>query len=562
MTRAAAKAAAAADVDVHLDESPDAPRKEPLWNDETSQTPIDASAERSVLDSIDTNIEIERANTQEHGKMAGSEVAEINAQYDDTEAPNEDSDPSDAKQRLESLFAAQIPNAENEEATISVIQSRRGSTTPEVTMQQMDDVKEVDGAIKDKMDDEFVAMGGSGLQTGVQTIDMEEGIRDDKRAALTQEQTVDHQELTAARHTTNVAVDAEDVAFADGSALNNASIPLPEPAQDTAINMDLKQERVSKAQTPAHTQQVRSRSTISALHTPPRATKSNKPVTKSTFQLPGEAIAAKLRAQREERLLRMEEEEKKRREFKARPVSKPIKPFEPKATLTSRVRMSLLHERTQEDSKPDAIADRSKPLSRPSLPATKHAAPGRLSFAANIGKARPASSTNSPLATSTNSQTPRAGSTTTTRSRLTVDKQITTRPAIEKARKSVSSVSVPTEKKGDGEGVMHPPKKTVRATGAEVFRRPMLQKAEEEKALREKIDAQKKARMEAAERSKNMARAFAEKKKSASQASSRNVSGPMSTDSPVATIDVATASATAMKWAQRLSTGRDSVAGL
>jgi len=53
----------------------------------------------------------------------------------------------------------------------------------------------------------------------------------------------------------------------------------------------------------------------------------------------------------------------------------------------------------------------------------------------------------------------------------------------------------------------------------------MLQKAEQEKALKEKIDAQKKARMEAAERSKNLARAFAEKKKSASQASSRNVSG-------------------------------------
>lgn len=55
----------------------------------------------------------------------------------------------------------------------------------------------------------------------------------------------------------------------------------------------------------------------------------------------------------------------------------------------------------------------------------------------------------------------------------------------------------------------------------------MLQKAEQEKALKEKIEAQKKARIEAAERSKNLARAFAEKKKSASQASSRNVSGPL-----------------------------------
>lgn len=48
--------------------------------------------------------------------------------------------------------------------------------------------------------------------------------------------------------------------------------------------------------------------------------KSTKAPTKSTFTLPGEAVAARLKAAREERLKREEEEAQKRREFKARYV--------------------------------------------------------------------------------------------------------------------------------------------------------------------------------------------------------------------------------------------------
>jgi hypothetical protein len=54
--------------------------------------------------------------------------------------------------------------------------------------------------------------------------------------------------------------------------------------------------------------------------TPPPPPKSKKPTTTSNFTLPGEAVAAKLKASRVERQKREEEEAAKKREFKARPV--------------------------------------------------------------------------------------------------------------------------------------------------------------------------------------------------------------------------------------------------
>ncbi|KAF2184331.1 hypothetical protein K469DRAFT_750940 [Zopfia rhizophila CBS 207.26] len=53
---------------------------------------------------------------------------------------------------------------------------------------------------------------------------------------------------------------------------------------------------------------------------PPPPPRSTKPLTRPTFQLPGEAVAAKLKAQKEERLRREEEEAAKKPAFKARPA--------------------------------------------------------------------------------------------------------------------------------------------------------------------------------------------------------------------------------------------------
>lgn len=71
---------------------------------------------------------------------------------------------------------------------------------------------------------------------------------------------------------------------------------------------------------------------------PPRP-KSNKPLTKPNFELPGEAISRRKREEREARLKAQEEEEKKKREFKARPMRSSAAPRTlPRETITSRAR--------------------------------------------------------------------------------------------------------------------------------------------------------------------------------------------------------------------------------
>lgn len=75
----------------------------------------------------------------------------------------------------------------------------------------------------------------------------------------------------------------------------------------------------------------------------PKAIKSTKPPTKSTFELPGEALSRRKREAQEARLKAQEEEERKRREFKARPVRKSIVPdFVPRETVASRARQSII----------------------------------------------------------------------------------------------------------------------------------------------------------------------------------------------------------------------------
>ncbi|KAK1832659.1 hypothetical protein QBC39DRAFT_390415 [Podospora conica] len=67
--------------------------------------------------------------------------------------------------------------------------------------------------------------------------------------------------------------------------------------------------------------------------------KSMKQPTRSTFELPGEAISRRKREEREARLRAQEEEERKRREFKARPVRSSMAPNTlPRETLASRAR--------------------------------------------------------------------------------------------------------------------------------------------------------------------------------------------------------------------------------
>ncbi|PVH80787.1 hypothetical protein DL98DRAFT_571635 [Cadophora sp. DSE1049] len=83
-------------------------------------------------------------------------------------------------------------------------------------------------------------------------------------------------------------------------------------------------------------------------HTAPRAVsgpkiKSTKPPTKPTFELPGEELSRRKKAAHEARLKAQEEEERKRREFKARPIRNSVAPnMVPRETVASRARQSKI----------------------------------------------------------------------------------------------------------------------------------------------------------------------------------------------------------------------------
>ncbi|TVY35900.1 hypothetical protein LOCC1_G008229 [Lachnellula occidentalis] len=82
----------------------------------------------------------------------------------------------------------------------------------------------------------------------------------------------------------------------------------------------------------------------------PKTIKSTKPPTKSTFELPGEALSRRKREAHEARLKAQEEEERKRREFKAKPLRKSIVPdVVPRDTVTSRARQSRIGLENTED---------------------------------------------------------------------------------------------------------------------------------------------------------------------------------------------------------------------
>lgn len=81
----------------------------------------------------------------------------------------------------------------------------------------------------------------------------------------------------------------------------------------------------------------------------------NRPLAKPTFELPGEAISRRKREEREAKLRAEEEEEKKRREFKARPVRHNTGPAAmPRETVASRARQNRTSQDEAEEKKAEA----------------------------------------------------------------------------------------------------------------------------------------------------------------------------------------------------------------
>ncbi|KAF5550096.1 hypothetical protein FMEXI_3964 [Fusarium mexicanum] len=134
---------------------------------------------------------------------------------------------------------------------------------------------------------------------------------------------------------------------ARGKLINSHSAPLKAPVKSTkpptvpkfelpgeAVSRRLKEQREARRAQQAEAQKA---------YAPPPRPKSSKPLTKPNFELPGEAISRRKREEREARLKAQEEEEQKKREFKARPMRHSLMPGSiPRETITSLARQGKL----------------------------------------------------------------------------------------------------------------------------------------------------------------------------------------------------------------------------
>lgn len=244
---------------------------------------------------------------------------------------------------------------------------------------------------------------------------------------------------------------------------------------------------------------------------PPPPAKSSKPPTKPTFQLPGEAIAAKLKAQREERQKREEEEAAKKRDFKARPAParKTVTPVAVKHTAASKARESLMHggnpELSEKENKTAGPGATVPPLKRTRSISTTMSGKRRSTIIATSKRAssllnRPASTL--PGSGSNERNTPTANHerppfTTSTSTTSNASKRLSTASAAQVIKSTVTPADVVTQ----------------RIKAREIFNRDKVEKEERERQRREKEEAAKKARAEAAERGRIASREWAERQK-------------------------------------------------
>ncbi|KAH8678094.1 hypothetical protein BX600DRAFT_507066 [Xylariales sp. PMI_506] len=198
-----------------------------------------------------------------------------------------------------------------------------------------------------------------------------------------------------------------------------------------------------------------------------RRIKSVKPPTRSTFELPGEAISRRKREAHEAQLKAQEEEERKRREFKARPIGYGATPSSlPRETATSRARQ------------------------------TKGAPLENHQKASSLQKRTSSSLSREPLASAGNQSLPRGRNLTTESSMVSHESRGTSNSTTGKR----SSVSF--------EDMEHQ-----RRRGREVVKRDSMLSRDREREKHEREAMARLAREQAAERSRMLSREWAEKQK-------------------------------------------------
>ena len=200
--------------------------------------------------------------------------------------------------------------------------------------------------------------------------------------------------------------------------------------------------------------------------------RSSKPLTKPTFELPGEAITRRRQEEREARLRLQEEEERKRREFKARPIKPVTAPSAyVRETATSRARQN------------------------------KSQLEGTIARQTEMGQSKRMSPATSRPILQTNATT----SSPTLRGRKSMT--LTTHDASRAASSSTGSISGKRHTLSAGEAAQ------LRLRGKDVFVRDNSVTQDRERERRDRESVAKLAREEAAERSRIASREWAEKRR-------------------------------------------------
>lgn len=220
--------------------------------------------------------------------------------------------------------------------------------------------------------------------------------------------------------------------------------------------------------------------------------KSTKAPTRPTFELPGEAISRRKREEHQAKLRAQEEEERKRREFKARPIRSSVTPGTfPRETLASLARQKTRSTEGSADSGSTAVT--------PTL-RKRQSIMGSASSATSATAARP-SPTNANLTPTT---TPGRGRHPTAEQPATrgTSSSSTAAASVHSRGSTHSSTRLSADEAAQQ-----------RVRGKEVFARDNSYTAEREREKRERERAAREAREKAAERSRELSRLWAEKQR-------------------------------------------------
>ncbi|KAK4216135.1 hypothetical protein QBC37DRAFT_100198 [Rhypophila decipiens] len=250
-----------------------------------------------------------------------------------------------------------------------------------------------------------------------------------------------------------------------------------------AVARRLKEQKAARLSQHLTSQQVAAAAATSSPTKP--HVKSTKPPTRPTFELPGDAISRRKREEREVRLRAQEQEERKRREFKARPIRASIVTNAyPRETAASKARREKLSQ-TEESTQSAAATPIAKKRQSMTLGAITASKPG-ASKGTHLSATLPTRGRTS-VAGTNGAHISRATSTASTAS-------IHGGSSIGK-RSTISAEDVQQQK----------------LRGREILNRDNSYVADRERERREREEVAKLARKEAAERSRQAGREWAQK---------------------------------------------------